>query len=971
MTKIYTRLLMVTLFIGTSAWVSAQTTKFQRIIGGSDDDRSYSMAQTRDGGYILTGYTKSFGSGGKDIYLTKTNGLGKVIWSKTYGTSADEAGWKVKQTYDSGYLVVGTSTARKGDGVLFKTDGNGTMVWGKIFDSDSTDEIYNVLESRVNNAIYITGFTKTDSFGRDAFLSKYSSAGNIIWHRKFGGPANEEGFSLVEEINGNIAVVGLVVDDSVTVGGNSGSPGDEDFFIARFTPNGDKKWMKNYGTSSKDQVWDIKYLKGEYIMAGWTVQGSGNSEIMVATIDTNGTAVNANAYTYNGGGSSKAFTLVINPDETISLTGQVATPSNKNDGFYLNITKTGFINNFNFIGGNGDDGHWPSEVTRTADGGFTIFTTSNSFKPSSHDLYMIRMDSKGVSDCNQSSPSATSFGFNLQSGNFGKVRLGAIFNTLSLTTKTITTTKDSVLCCKLQAQVAAKSLRICKGDAIRIGKTAISGYVYKWTQLAGGSFTSTESSPQVSPTGSATYRLVVSSDDGKCLKDSAEITVSVRVELKNKNIVRDTFFCSGDTIRIKAANGLISYNWKSKKNTFTGQTIQLTKPDTLIITVADTTTCKYMDTIKVEMKKLPIFSLGNDTTICDNTKILLRGPANMKSYLWNSGKATTQNYLTSEETTHTLSVVDNFGCKHTDSKQLFNNPASTFSLGPDTAMCKGIPYTILGPGFLRDYVWDGVPTFNANKTITTPGTYILQASNTYGCKHTDTIVVKQRPDPTFSLGADGGVCATGGRTLIGPMNVTSYQWDDGSNSSTYKVFFAGTYWLKVTGANGCVFTDSIKLTIVPNPVPKLGNDTTIFIGDSIYLDPGNFSTYNWSTGATTRTIKVKTANLYRVEVSDINGCKGESTKKVSTKQGSIHSSKIDGLKVYPNPAHSVLNFEWLFKNSGGSLAIYSLEGKMMFSLPTEPGLAKYTIDVSQWARGIYFLKVITESNYQSMKIILD
>ena len=245
MIKRYYKSLILFTLLSFSNFVQSQTTNFQRIIGGTGDDRSYSMLQTKDGGYILTGYSASYGSGGNDIYLTKTDGLGKVIWTKTYGTSGNETGWKVKQTSDSGYIVVGTASSKKGDGVFFKTDVNGVLKWGKIFNSDSAEEVYNVIESRSKGDFYITGFVKTDSFGTDAFISKYSAKGDYIWHNKFGGKGDEEGYSLVEELNGNIAVVGVVVDDSITIGGTNGSSGDEDMFIGRFDSDGNKKWIKN------------------------------------------------------------------------------------------------------------------------------------------------------------------------------------------------------------------------------------------------------------------------------------------------------------------------------------------------------------------------------------------------------------------------------------------------------------------------------------------------------------------------------------------------------------------------------------------------------------------------------------------------------------------------------------------------------------------------------------------------------
>jgi len=969
--KLYKTLILTSVLVISVFSSKGQNTKFQRIIGGTGDERSYSMSQTKDGGYILAGYTTSNGAGKQDAYLIKTDGLGKVLWNKTYGTTGDDVAWKVKQTSDSGYIVVGTTSSNKGDGLMFKTNPNGNIVWSKYFNSDSAQDVYNVLESRFNNDIYVTGYIKTDSAGKDAFLAKYSSSGTFIWQRNFGGLKNEEGYSLVEDFTGAVAVVGVVVDDAITIGGNAGVPGDEDFFIARFNSKGDSLCFKNYGSTGNDQIWDIKYSKGQYIATGWTNGGPGSTDVLLSIIDTLGNI--KNTYTYNLGGSSRAFSLIVNPDESYSITGYAINGTNGRDAFYLNTNNTGVINALNFFGGASTDGHWPSEITRTLDGGFTMFSSSNSFKTTNgNDLYLIRMDPKGVSQCNQKTGSGSNFGFTLKSGKFGKIRFGAIFNSISLTSKTVSNTFDSVLCCKLQAQMAAASLRVCKGQSVRLGKVAIPGYVYKWTQV-GGSFKSTEANPLVTPAGSETYKLVVTSSDGKCLADSNTISVALKTGLTNTNFVRDTFFCFNGSVQITARSGMIDYNWKGKHVSSSGQTITVNKADTIILTVTDTTTCTYKDTMKVSMKQLPIFNLGNDTTICENTKITLIGPASMKSYNWNSGQATTQNFLTSEEKTHSLTVIDQFGCKFTDNKVIFNNPASTFSLGNDTSICEGLPYTINGPTFLTNFYWNGVSSFSANRVITKAGLYILQANNSFGCIHIDSIKIGKKQDPTFSLGPDGGVCASGGRILKGPSNVSKYKWDDGSTDSIYGVFFPGSYWLRVTGKNGCVFADTIKLVSVKNPIPELGKDTTICEKDSIYLDAGPFTSFKWSTGATTRIIKVKKAGLYEVTVKDNNGCDGIDDKSVKTKFCFINvkeNAKIPGLKVYPVPASNLLHIEWLAKDANAILSIYDLNGKMVYSQEAYSGFGKYSVDVSQWSRGIYYLKVYSQAGEQSLKLEL-
>ena len=99
-------------------------------LGGANHDYGSSVQQTSDGGYIVSGYTNSFGAGNYDAYLVKTNDVGIEIWSRTFGGSESDTGYSVQQTFDGGYIVVG-HTQSYGPGstavYLIKTDNQGNQ----------------------------------------------------------------------------------------------------------------------------------------------------------------------------------------------------------------------------------------------------------------------------------------------------------------------------------------------------------------------------------------------------------------------------------------------------------------------------------------------------------------------------------------------------------------------------------------------------------------------------------------------------------------------------------------------------------------------------------------------------------------------------------------------------------------------------------------------------------------------------
>jgi uncharacterized delta-60 repeat protein len=252
--------------------------------GGGNYDWAYSVQQTSDGGYIVAGETQSFGAGSWDAFLIKTDASGDVQWAKTYGGTSSDYASSVQQTSDGGYIVAGYTWsfgAVNGDIFLIKTDANGNIQWAKTYGGTSYDIAYSVQQTSDGGYI-VAG--ETQSFGAgnsDIFLIKTDANGNIQWAKTYGGTSSDYASSVQQTSDGGYIVAGRTY---------SFGAGSWDFFLVKTDASGDVQWAKTYGGTGNDRAFSVQQTSdGGYIVAGVTSSfGAGGWDIFLIKTDANG-----------------------------------------------------------------------------------------------------------------------------------------------------------------------------------------------------------------------------------------------------------------------------------------------------------------------------------------------------------------------------------------------------------------------------------------------------------------------------------------------------------------------------------------------------------------------------------------------------------------------------------------------------------------------------------------------------------
>jgi hypothetical protein len=245
--------------------------EWQKTYGGSRDEEAYSLQETSDGGYIVAGVTNSYGIGLENFWILKLTNNGETEWQKIYGGKQKDVALCVQQTQGDGYIIAGYTHSFGEGGVDFwilKLKPNGEIDWQYTYGNISDDFAYCIRET-VDQGLIVVGSTYVpDKLDHDIWIIKLGIRGNIEWQKSYGGEENDIAYSVQQTFDGGYIVAGI----TESFGQNYHDAPKEDIFLMKLTFGGDIEWQYRYGADySYEIARSVEQLPdGGYVLAGST-----------------------------------------------------------------------------------------------------------------------------------------------------------------------------------------------------------------------------------------------------------------------------------------------------------------------------------------------------------------------------------------------------------------------------------------------------------------------------------------------------------------------------------------------------------------------------------------------------------------------------------------------------------------------------------------------------------------------------
>ncbi len=959
---------------GLAKYDSSGQLKWSTYYGGSGTESPNNLATDHNGNVIMVGGTSSssaiatanawqpkFG-GNNDGFVASFSPSGSLNWATYQGGTAYEFTWGDVTDQFGNIYVNGQTASSKGitsnipyqptlngstNSFLSKFSPTGTMIWSTYYGGGGTDVGLN-LATDPTGSIFVTGYTNsttgiatpkaylTSLAGtQNAFLSKFSPAGNLMYGSYYGGSGTDVGYDIHADANGNTYISGNTTSTSgiATSGGYSSgySSGNNDAFLAGF-------YFKSLANDAGIAIMPSGSCAGKQSITAM-LENFGTKNLTSATI---GWSLNGKVQT------PISWSGTLSPDSIVPVKLATLTFAGGTDTFKVWTSKP-----------NGVVDSMPTNDTLITKVIFVAYPKVDAGGPKTV------CSGNSVLLGPSSVPTGVSFSWTSDSAGFSSNSANPSVTPKSSRKYYLTETTFSGGCAaKDSAFVTVGQIptpksggkdTICYGASFTLGLKPFPGHLYSWSSVP-GTFTAGISNPTVSPKVSTVYYETEIDSATGCL-GYGHTTIYVNPEARSSAGGNQKICPNGSVgIGISAVSGHL-YSWTSSPSGFTSTKSNPTVSPIVVTSYyfSDQTTstgCIAGDTVTVSFNPLPAAATGPNQTVCAGTNVSIGSKAVTGDiYSWKSKPAGytgtssnptviptgTADYILTETITAT-------GCTKTDTVIITTNPQPVAYNGGTQNICLG-NIVQLGTNATtgHTYSWSSVPKgFSSNSsyptTIPLVSTkyYLLETISATGCSRKDSVIVVVN-SVSANAGTDKAICQ-GTTDTLGSKPVTgkSYSWSSnppGFTNATGNPVVSPSkttiYYLQVTdNASNCIANDTVVIFVNPVPPALTGPSKSICAGSSINIGdtssaPDSFSWVSIPPGFISNSDNpqvnpTQTTIYYLTETNNATGCSKTNSVKITTVPlpNANWKATFSGKTTYLHAQDSSLNYKAYYWNLG-------------------------------------------------------
>jgi len=385
----------------------------------------------------------------------------------------------------------------------------------------------------------------------------------------------------------------------------------------------------------------------------------------------------------------------------------------------------------------------------------------------------------------------------------------------------------------------------------------------------------------------------------------------------------DTYFCQGDSVRVTAPGGFVSYSWN---NGAIGRSVWVSNGGVLKVEAADENTCVAVDSIMVSMIVPPKVNLGPDTTYCTDGKVNLASSEQYQNctFMWNTNEAS-QSIGVDRTGTYWLRVTDEYGCSTTDTIRINVINVPPFGLPDVLNFCEDYA-TLSSSNRYNAYEWSTGES-SASIDIYSSGLYSVTVTDVSGCTISDQVNATKHYIVEPYFGDDTVFCGLQSRRLYLNTTYESYTWNNGTSNPYIDISVPGYYSVSVTNASGCTASASMRADFSDNypEITRITSGKGLVIVEVQGGTPPYYYSADGNTWQSSNIFDDLPSAFYDIVVQDHNHC-------IDQMQTYLDASL--GIPSFFTPNGDGFNDTWivtgLYLYPDSKVSIFDRYGKQLF-----------------------------------------